>query len=86
MRALARWGITPLLAAPVGAWALGLGNIELKSALNQPFQAQIEVVSATPDELQGLRVGLAAPEMFDALRSGPPRVSPDARVSRRHRS
>lgn len=65
MRALARWGITPLLAAPVGAWALGLGNIELKSALNQPFQAQIDVVSATPDELQGLKVALAPPEMFE---------------------
>ncbi len=64
MRALARWGITPLLAAPVGAWALGLGNIELKSALNQPFQAQIEVVSATPDELQGLKVALAPSDMF----------------------
>jgi len=64
MRALARWGITPLLAAPVGAWALGLGNIELKSALNQPFQAQIEVVSAAPDELIGLKVALAPPEMF----------------------
>ena len=64
MRALARWGITPLLAAPVGAWALGLGNIELKSALNQPFDAQIEVVAATPEELQGLRVQLADPEMF----------------------
>ena len=65
MRALARWGITPLLAAPAGAWALGLGNIELKSALNQPLDAQIEVVSATPDELQGLKVALAPPEMFE---------------------
>ena len=65
MRALARWGITPLLAAPVGAWALGLGNIDLKSALNQPFQAQIEVVSATPDELLGLKVALAPSEMFE---------------------
>ncbi len=65
MRALARWGITPLLAAPVGAWALGLGNIELKSALNQPFQAQIEVVSAAADELLGLKVALAPPEMFE---------------------
>ena len=34
MRARARWGITPLLAAPAGAWALGLGDIELQSALN----------------------------------------------------
>ncbi|MEO8465464.1 MAG: FimV/HubP family polar landmark protein [Gammaproteobacteria bacterium] len=64
MRALARWGITPLLAAPVGAWALGLGNIELKSALNQPFLAQIDVISATPDELQGLKVALAPSDMF----------------------
>jgi pilus assembly protein FimV len=64
MRARARWGITPLLAAPAGAWALGLGQIELQSALNQPFRAQIEL-SATTDELESLRVALAAPEMFD---------------------
>jgi pilus assembly protein FimV len=64
MRARARWGITPLLAAPAGAWALGLGQIELQSALNQPFRAQIEL-SATNEELEGLRVALAAPDMFD---------------------
>ena len=64
MRALARWGVTPLLAAPLGAWALGFGDIELQSALNQPFQAQIALV-ATPDELQGLKIALASPEVFD---------------------
>jgi pilus assembly protein FimV len=64
MRALARWGVAPLLAAPVGAWALGFGDIELQSALNQPFQAQIALV-ATPDELQGLKVALASPEVFE---------------------
>ena len=42
MRLRARWGIAPLLAAPAGAWALGLGQIELQSALNQPFRAEIE--------------------------------------------
>jgi pilus assembly protein FimV len=63
MRARARWAITPLLAAPAGAWALGLGDIELQSALNQPFRAEI-ALSATADELQGLRVMLAAPDMF----------------------
>ena len=63
MRALARWGITPLLAAPLGAWALGLGDIELQSALNQPFQAQI-ALSATPEELQGLRITLAGTDTF----------------------
>ncbi|HUL82332.1 MAG TPA: FimV/HubP family polar landmark protein [Gammaproteobacteria bacterium] len=64
MRALARWGVMPLLAAPLGAWALGFGDIELQSALNQPFQAQIVLV-ATPDELQGLKVALASPEVFE---------------------
>ena len=64
MRALARWGVTPLLAAPLGAYALGFGDIELQSALNQPFQAQIALV-ATADELQGLKVALAPPEVFD---------------------
>jgi pilus assembly protein FimV len=63
MRAWARWGVTPLLAAPLGAWALGFGDIELQSALNQPFRAQIELI-ATPEELQGLHVSLAAPETF----------------------
>src|SRR5215470_13235506 len=67
MRALARWGVTPLLAAPLGAWALGFGDIELQSALNQPFQAQIALV-ATPDELQGLKVALASPEAFERNR------------------
>jgi pilus assembly protein FimV len=64
MRARARWGITPLLAAPAGAWALGLGDIELRSALNQPLRAEI-ALSATTEELQGLRVMLAAPDMFE---------------------
>jgi len=63
MRLRARWGIAPLLAAPAGAWALGLGQIEVVSSLNQPFRAEIEL-SATADELQGLKVALASPEVF----------------------
>src|SRR5688572_1767031 len=63
MRLRARWGIAPLLAAPAGAWALGLGQIELQSALNQPFRAEIEL-SATAEELQGLRVFLADADTF----------------------
>ncbi|HEX7235999.1 MAG TPA: FimV/HubP family polar landmark protein [Gammaproteobacteria bacterium] len=63
MRLRARWAIAPLLAAPAGAWALGLGQLELQSALNQPFRAEIEL-SANADELQGLKVGLASADMF----------------------
>jgi pilus assembly protein FimV len=61
----AHWGCFPLLLAPFGAWALGLGDIELRSALNQPLEANIELVSPTPEELADLRVALAAPETFD---------------------
>jgi pilus assembly protein FimV len=64
MRARARWGVMPLLAAPAGAWALGLGDIELQSALNQPFRAEI-ALAASADELQGLRILLASPDTFE---------------------
>jgi pilus assembly protein FimV len=37
----------------------------LQSALNQPFQAQIVLVSATPDELAGLKIALAGDEAFN---------------------
>ncbi len=65
MTVTARWGALALLLAPVGAWALGLGNIELRSALNQPLEAEIQLVSATPEELRNLRVSLASPATFD---------------------
>ncbi|OGT70192.1 MAG: hypothetical protein A3I78_05600 [Gammaproteobacteria bacterium RIFCSPLOWO2_02_FULL_56_15] len=39
--------------------ALGLGNIDLRSELNQPFEARIELLSVTAEELSTLRVGLA---------------------------
>ena len=37
-------------------WALGLGEIKLDSALNQPLRAEIELLSATPEELAGLTI------------------------------
>jgi pilus assembly protein FimV len=63
MRSLTLCGALPLLAAPFGAWALSLGEIDIRSALNQPFDAEIEL-SATADEMQTLTVTLAGPEMF----------------------
>jgi pilus assembly protein FimV len=46
------------------AFALGLGEIELKSALNQPLDAEVELLSATRQELQELKVEVASPEAF----------------------
>jgi len=45
-------------------WAIGLGDIELKSALNEPLRAEIVLLSASPDELTDLTVTLASAETF----------------------
>ena len=52
------------LMAPGALYALGLGEIKLNSALNQPFDAEIELVSATQEDLGALRAALATNETF----------------------
>jgi pilus assembly protein FimV len=47
------------------AWALGLGEIRLSSALNEPLRAEIQLMSTTPEELAGLRVELASAATFE---------------------
>ncbi len=44
--------------------ALGLGEIELKSALNQPLNAEVELLSATGPELEELKVAIASSQAF----------------------
>ena len=44
-----------LLLAAGNAWALGLGQIQVKSKRNQPLLAEIPIVSTTPGELAALR-------------------------------
>ncbi|MDX1561369.1 MAG: FimV/HubP family polar landmark protein [Gammaproteobacteria bacterium] len=51
------------MGAPLGSWALGLGEIELNSALNQPLNAEIEL-TATAEELNSLSVSLAPLSAF----------------------
>ncbi len=45
-------------------WAIGLGDIDLDSALNEPLRAEIDLLSATPEELASLKVSLASAETF----------------------
>jgi len=45
-------------------WALGLGDIRLDSALNEPLRAEIELLSATPEELSNLKVSMAGGDTF----------------------
>lgn len=56
---------------PGQLWSLGLGDIEVSSALNQPLNAQINLISARPEELDEMRVELAPADVFD--RVGVPR-------------
>ncbi len=65
MSPTARWGGLILWFLAPAAWALGLGDIELDSALNQPLRAEILLVSATEEELSSLRITLADAETFD---------------------
>jgi len=48
---------------PGGAMALGLGDIHLKSSLNAPLDAEIDL-TATAEEIRGLKVALASRENF----------------------
>jgi pilus assembly protein FimV len=56
--------LSPSFLWPSSAWALGLGEIHLNSALNEPMNAEIDLVAATPDELTALRATLADKDAF----------------------
>ncbi|MCW8982733.1 MAG: hypothetical protein OQK13_01685, partial [Gammaproteobacteria bacterium] len=53
-----------LLAVHFNVHALGLGDIQLDSALNQPLSAKIELLSATPEDADSINVSLASYETF----------------------
>ncbi len=55
---------TALLCFPLSSFALGLGEIEVSSYLNQPLKADIEVVAARPGEIDDLLVSLASRDAF----------------------
>ena len=51
-------------AAPLTVFAAGLGKLTILSALGQPLNAEIEVVSLQPGEEEGLNAKLGSPEAF----------------------
>ncbi len=53
-----------LTLLPGIAYALGLGNLDPDSALNEPFAGKIKLLSAGPDELDSLTVSLADADAF----------------------
>ncbi|MDE2407134.1 MAG: hypothetical protein KGL91_04635 [Xanthomonadaceae bacterium] len=71
-RALRTAVMTALLLAAGNSWALGLGQIQVKSKRNQPLVAEIPIISTTPGELAALQARLASPETFRRIGLSPP--------------
>lgn len=65
LRTLAKLVALAALGWVCSAHALGLGEIEIKSRLNQPLSAVIPISSATPRELESLAIELAGNDDFE---------------------
>ena len=63
-RSFTRISLVLALLLSSEVWAVGLGDIRLESALNEPLRAEIELLSATPEELTNLSVALASADTF----------------------
>jgi pilus assembly protein FimV len=61
---LPRLMLLACLLSPSLSWALGLGEIHLNSSLNEPMNAEIDLIAAGPDELGALRASLAGKDAF----------------------
>lgn len=48
-------------------YGLGLGEMTVKSSLDQPFLAEIELIDVGSAPLMGIRVGVADPENFEQI-------------------
>ncbi len=55
---------TSILALPSLAQALGLGGIDVKSGLNEPLVAEIQIIQSGPGESDGIAVQLASAADF----------------------
>ena len=53
------------LLTPLGASALGIGEIRTQSSLNQVLRAEIPLVLSGNDRLENIRIRLASPEAFE---------------------
>src|SRR5690606_8895785 len=62
--------VLALVASP--AFALGLGQIQVRSQYGEPLLAEIPIVSSDPAELRQLQARLASPETFARIGLQPP--------------
>lgn len=77
VRKLVKPLLSLMLMAPAVALALGLGEVKLHSALNENLNADIELLSVEPGDLEDLEVSLASAETFAKLGLDKPAVLMD---------
>ena len=70
---------TLIMLLPGAVHALGLGKLDLRSGLNEPLDARIELLSPSPEELESLKIGLASSEDFE--KAGIDRTALVSRIS-----
>jgi pilus assembly protein FimV len=69
-RTVPRLALGTLLAlCPLAGYSLGLGKLQLKSALNEPLNAEIDLTSVSDSDLKGLNVSLAPRADYEAARA-----------------
>jgi pilus assembly protein FimV len=71
-----------LLALPVGAFALGLGDIHLLSPVDAPLNAQVDLGDIAPEKLGTLQVRMASRETYARYGENYPSVVVQAIVVR----
>ncbi len=54
-------------AVPGVSFALGIGTINVKSALNQPLDAEIDLLGVAPEDLEGLVVASASQGVYERM-------------------
>lgn len=59
------------LSFPLSVHALGLGDMKVKSSLEQPFLAEIELIDTQSASLSSLKVALASPQNFERVGIAP---------------
>ncbi|HSW23118.1 MAG TPA: FimV/HubP family polar landmark protein, partial [Burkholderiaceae bacterium] len=64
--ALSSIALAALMAAAGNAWALGLGRLNVQSALGELLRAEIDISSLTSEEESSLKVRIASPDAYRA--------------------
>ncbi|HSN33032.1 MAG TPA: hypothetical protein VLU41_10140, partial [Ideonella sp.] len=75
-----------LWALGTDAFALGLGRLNVQSALGEPLRAEIDVTSLSPEEAGSLRIQVASPDAYRSAGVDYNSVLPATQVALQRRS